>query len=104
MLVEFDVAEVQFGVYLRMLRQRIPPQTSILGTKRRLPARCGRPVTQEELAELAGVSRNWYRRLECGEGFPSMRLVNRLAQAFVLSVEERMTLFALALNEMSNAP
>lgn len=103
MLVEFDIEDTQFGAYLRRLRQRIPPHASMLGSQKRLPTRCGRRVTQEELAELAGVSRNWYRRLESGDGVPSMRLVNRLAQAFVLSVEERMTLFALAINEMSAA-
>jgi transcriptional regulator with XRE-family HTH domain len=84
-----------------MLRRRIPPQTAALGSWKRLPNRRGRPVTQEEIAEAVGVSRNWYRRLECGEGVrASAKLLDRLANAVVFTPEERTTLFVLAIPEM----
>jgi transcriptional regulator with XRE-family HTH domain len=92
---------VEFGAFLRKLRQRIPPQTATLGSWKRLPIRCGRPVTQEEIAEAVGVSRNWYRRLESGAGVrASMKLLDRLANTVVFTPEERTTLFVLAIPEM----
>jgi transcriptional regulator with XRE-family HTH domain len=64
--------------------------------------RCGRPVTQEEAAEAVGVSRNWYRRLESGDGVrASTKLLDRLAKTFVHTPEERITLFLLAIPEMT---
>ncbi len=94
-----DTAE--FGAFLKKLRQRIPPQTATLGSWRRRPVRRGRPVTQEEIAEAVGVSRNWYRRLESGPGVrASMKLLDRLANAVVFTPEERTTLFILAIPEM----
>jgi DNA-binding XRE family transcriptional regulator len=100
----FDRADdtAEFGAFLRMLRQRIPPHTATLGSWRRLPVRRGRPVTQEEIAEAVGVSRNWYRRLESGAGVrASMKLLNRLANTVVFTPEERTTLFVLAIPEMA---
>ncbi len=94
-----DTAE--FGAYLRKLRQRIPPQTATLGSWKRLPIRRGRAVTQEEIAEAVGVSRNWYRRLESGAGVrASMKLLDRLANTMVFTPTERTTLFVLAIPEM----
>jgi transcriptional regulator with XRE-family HTH domain len=49
---------------LRHFRVRIDPKEKALGPQERTPARRGKPVTQEELAEYIGVSRCWYGMLE----------------------------------------
>lgn len=89
------------GEHLRMLRERIPATAQMLGLHQRLAVRRGRRVTQEEIAEVVGVSRGWYRRLECGAGArASIKLLARLSDALMLTADERSTLFALALPEM----
>jgi DNA-binding XRE family transcriptional regulator len=89
------------GAFLLMLRERIPPATTALGPYERLMVRCGRRVTQEELAEVVGVSRGWYRQLESDAGVrASIRLLDRLADALAATSEERFTLFTLAVPEM----
>jgi DNA-binding XRE family transcriptional regulator len=91
----------EFAVFLRTLRQRIPPDAATLGPWSRLPVRRGRRVTQEEVAELVGVSRNWYRRLESGVGVrASTKLLDRLATAFAFTPEERVQLFVLGIPEI----
>jgi DNA-binding XRE family transcriptional regulator len=105
---DYDPAEFQpdhdrtaFGVYLRMLRGRISPEAATIGYWRRLPILRGRPVTQAEIAEVVGVSRNWYRRLERGESVrASVKLLDRLARAFALTPAERTKFFVLAIPEM----
>jgi transcriptional regulator with XRE-family HTH domain len=93
--------DAEFPVFLKTLRRRIPPDASTLGVWKRLPARCGRRVTQEEAAEAVGVSRNWYRRLEsCATVRASPKLLNRLATAFAVTPGERTTLFVLGIPEM----
>jgi len=92
---------VTFGTFLKTLRERVPPESPMLGPWTRLPARCGRRVTQEEVAEIVGVTRNWYRRLEADEGErASMRLLDRLASALTLTSEERFRLFLLCHPEL----
>ena len=55
------------------------------------------------MAEALGVSRNWYRRLESGEGIrPSTTLLDRLAAVLSFTAEERMQLFLLGRPEMAN--
>jgi DNA-binding XRE family transcriptional regulator len=89
------------GPFLKMLRQRISPGSDTLGPIKRLPVRCGRRVTQEEIAEAVGVSRNWYRRLESGADVrASTKLLARLAHVLLLAPNERITLFALAVPEI----
>jgi transcriptional regulator with XRE-family HTH domain len=89
------------GAFLRMLRWRVPPRSDTLGPSKRLPARRGRRVTQEEIAEAVGISRNWYRRLEHGErARASTKLLVRIASALALTSDERLTLFALAIPEL----
>jgi len=89
------------GPFLKMLRQRISPGSDTLGPSKRLPVRCGRRVTQEEMAEALGVSRNWYRRLESGaDARASTKLIARLAHVLLLTPDERITLFALAVPEI----
>jgi DNA-binding XRE family transcriptional regulator len=89
------------GPFLRMLRRRIPPASDTLGPSKRLPIRRGRRVTQEEIAEALGVSRNWYRRLESGASArASTKLLARIAHILLLTHDERITLCALAVPEM----
>ena len=93
----------EFGTFLKMLRRRIPPETVKLGSWTRLPIRHGRRVTQEEFAEALGVSRNWYRTLESGKpSRASMKLLTRMASAFVISPQERSKLFVLAIPELQD--
>jgi DNA-binding XRE family transcriptional regulator len=88
--------------FLKVHRRRIPPETATLGYWTRLPVRCGRRVTQEEVAEAVGVSRNWYRRLESGEAIrPSTKLLDRLAGVFEFTPEQRTKLFVLGIPEMA---
>jgi len=44
-------------------------------------------LTQEELAERAGVSTRYYRRLEQGDGNPRMRILAKLAYALNMAPE-----------------
>lgn len=91
----------ELALYLRCLRRRIDPDTRVLGTYARLPQRLGKRVTQEELAEAIGVSREWYGVLESTSMTrTSTRLVERLADALMVTPEERATLFRLALPEL----
>jgi transcriptional regulator with XRE-family HTH domain len=84
--------------FLKQHRLRIHPETTVLGTSKRLPTRHGRPVTQEEIAECIGVSRVWYAMLESrADVRTSPALLDRLASALMLTAEERASLFNLAL-------
>ncbi len=92
----------EFACFLKAHRRGIPPESPALGSWERLPVRRGRRVSQEELAEAVGVSRNWYRRLESGEALrPSTKLLDRLAGVFALAPEQRTRLFVLGIPEMA---
>jgi DNA-binding XRE family transcriptional regulator len=94
----------QFACFLKLHRRRIPPDTGSLGSWERLPIRRGRPVTQEEIAEAVGVSRNWYRRLESGEAVrASTKLLDRLAKVLAFTPEERAELFVLGIPEIAQS-
>ncbi|HTJ28498.1 MAG TPA: transcriptional regulator [Candidatus Limnocylindria bacterium] len=96
--------EGTLGVFLKDLRCRIDPGARSLGPYVRFPFRHGRPVTQEEVAELVGVSRVWYAMLESNaSGRCSPALLDRLANALMATPEERATLFRLALPEVEAA-
>jgi transcriptional regulator with XRE-family HTH domain len=85
-----------------MWRLRLSKDATKLGRHRRLPCRVGRLVTQEELAEAAGVSRSWYKMLECNVGVrTSLRLTVRLSEALMLSASEKARLFRLAFPELA---
>lgn len=79
-MIRISIASLEpqstLGAFLRMLRRRVPPRSDTLGPSKRLPIRRGRRVTQEEIAEAVGISRNWYRRLEGGA---SARASNEVA-------------------------
>jgi transcriptional regulator with XRE-family HTH domain len=86
------------GAYLRDARERIHPRTKLLGVCERLPRRIGKRITQEEIAEAAGISRVAYTQLETGaRRRPSPELLGRLADALALDPAQRGTLFRLGI-------
>jgi transcriptional regulator with XRE-family HTH domain len=52
---------------LKERRQSTPPDAPFIGEYGREARRIGRPVTQEEIAEALGISREWYCALENGK-------------------------------------
>jgi transcriptional regulator with XRE-family HTH domain len=91
----------ELAAFLTSLRRRVDPNVRDLGPHRRLPSRVGKRVTQGELAEAIGSSREWYGRLETAAAIrPSTALLDRLANALMVSPEERVRLFHLAVPEM----
>src|SRR6202011_4830523 len=94
----------ELALLLKLLRRRIDPDVRELGRHRRLPSRFGKRVTQEELAEAIGVSREWYAMLEAaGTTRTSTGLLDRLDDALAVTPEERARLFQLALPELGGA-
>jgi transcriptional regulator with XRE-family HTH domain len=90
------------GAFLREQRRDIPRDAVSLGPYVRQPARRGKVVTQEELAEAIGASRVWYAMLESGTALKtSPRLLARLADVLALSDKDRTVLFKLALPELA---
>lgn len=91
-----------FASFLKTRRRSIPPESMALGSWERLPVRRGRRVTQEEIAEAVGISRNWYRRLESGDApRASAKLLDRIARALQFTPEERTNLFVLGIPELA---
>jgi DNA-binding XRE family transcriptional regulator len=89
--------------FLKTLRLRLDRDAKMLGKHERLGTRKGRPVSQEEIAEAAGVSRCWYAQLESGAPIqPSLSLLDRLAFALNATPHERATLFKLAIPELGS--
>ena len=94
-------APVTLGAYLQTLRLRIHRASPALGPYERLPSRRGKRVTQEEIADAAGVSRVWYATLESDAAIrTSTRVLSRLADALMLSTDERVRIFQLAFPEL----
>jgi DNA-binding XRE family transcriptional regulator len=86
---------------LKGLRRRLDPATATLGEHKRVSSRCGRAVSQEEIAEAVGVSRGWYAMLERGEPIqPSVAMLSRLARALNATRDERAALFQLGIPEL----
>lgn len=84
----------QLGDFLRQRRERLTPRQVGLSTtlRRRTPG-----LRREEVAELAGISVDWYIRLEQGrESLPSKATVEALARALLLSATDRSHLLNLA--------
>ena len=80
--------------YLRGLRGRLEPQALGLpyAGQRRVPG-----LRREEVAVLAGISVDYYRRLEQGrEHSPSAQIIGALARGLDLAGDEREHLFRLA--------
>jgi transcriptional regulator with XRE-family HTH domain len=85
------------------MRLRLDPDTKMLGNHERVSSRRGRPISQEEIAEAAGVSRCWYAQLESGMPInPSVPLLDRLAGALNATPRERAMLFGLAIPELGS--
>lgn len=80
--------------FLRDRRARFDPV--VLGMPRTMRRRTP-GLRREEVAQLAGVSTDWYTRLEQGRDVhPSASVLDALAQALQLDVSERDHLFTLA--------
>ncbi|HYZ14819.1 MAG TPA: helix-turn-helix transcriptional regulator [Candidatus Acidoferrum sp.] len=91
----------ELALFLKSLRERVDPDALALGPHARLPLRLGKRVTQQELAEAIGVSREWYAMLETAPtSRPSTALLNRVADALMLAPDERAQLFCLAVPEI----
>jgi transcriptional regulator with XRE-family HTH domain len=94
-------ARGEFHRFVRERRLRLDPESHVLGESRRFPTRIGRPVTQEELAEHLGISRQWYARFEGGAPAAfSTQLLVRLCSLLQLSAWERTELMRLAMPEL----
>jgi DNA-binding XRE family transcriptional regulator len=87
---------LSFGEFVRQQRLGLNRRASHLGSYERLPARIGRAITQEEVAEAVGGSRNWYALLELDARRTSATLANRLADVFNLEGTEKLKLVSLA--------
>jgi DNA-binding XRE family transcriptional regulator len=103
MAAEAAGSQSELASFLKKRRRSIPPDSMTLGSWERLPVRHGRRVTQEEIAEAVGISRNWYRRLENGDATrASAKLLDRIAKAFQFTPEERTNLFVLGIPELAH--
>src|SRR5919204_4229842 len=97
------MSEGALGAFLRSRRARIGP------TEVGLPPGTGRRQTpglrREELAALAGMSVDYYIRLERGKDTnPGAAVLDALASALRLDEDERMHLHSLARNAAGRAP
>lgn len=82
----------RLGLFLRDRRQRLDPAAFGLGGRRRTPG-----LRREEVAQRAHISTTWYTWLEQGRGgAPSPRVLDRLADALLLTEAEREHLFLVA--------
>jgi transcriptional regulator with XRE-family HTH domain len=94
----------RLGGFLRWCRARIAPESASLGAFLRLPMHIGKTVTQEEVAEAAGISRQWYARLEGDRPMRvSATVLRRIADALMMDSAERAAVFRLALPELRSA-
>ncbi|MFE9097269.1 helix-turn-helix transcriptional regulator [Streptomyces sp. NPDC007264] len=84
----------QFAEFLRCRREALQPED--VGLPRR-PRRRARGLRREEVAELSGMSTDYYARLERGAGpQPSEQMIAAIARGLRLSLPERDHLFLLA--------
>ncbi len=91
----------QLGEFLRQRRERSDPAAFGIGDvgRRRTPG-----LRREEVAELAGISVDWYVRLEQGrESLPSKATVDRLSAGLRLNATERAHVLRLALGTSGRA-
>jgi transcriptional regulator with XRE-family HTH domain len=88
------VDRTDLGMFLRSRRQRLRPSDVGLpdGVRRRTPG-----LRRQEVAQLAGVSVEYYIRLEQGRGpSPSRQVLWSLSRALMLTADEREYLFRTA--------
>ena len=84
----------ELGAFLRSRRARVAPDSVgiVTGTRRRVPG-----LRREELAQLAGISVDYYVRLEQGRSTrPSAEILDAVARVLALDATEREHLRALA--------
>ena len=87
-------SNAELGHFLYSRRARLRPETVGLadGRRRRTPG-----LRREEVAELAGISTDWYVRLEQGRTVnPSNATIDALARALALDAQEHAHLRKLA--------
>ncbi len=90
------------GDYLRARRDRVRPEDVglVAGDRRRVPG-----LRREELALLAGISTDYYLRLEQGrDQHPSAQVLDALAEALRLDAEATAHLHRLARPERRRRP
>jgi len=99
-----EADRLELSRLLRLCRTRISPDVVAFGAVLRHPSRIGKLVTQAEVAEVAGISRQWYAALEGARPVRvSSQVLTRLADALDMDELERRTIFALAIPEMKVA-
>ncbi len=86
---------------LKYARRSIPSDAAKLGNSERVPGRIGKLVSQEEIAEVVGVSRVWYSLLESGRPVQaSISLLGRICAALTLDEQQRRDLFYYGATEV----
>lgn len=92
------------GALLKQCRVRIEPERHSLGPHVRLPIRIGKAVSQQELAEAVGITREWYARMETErQVHVSASVLGAIADVLMMDVNERALLFSLAIPELQHA-
>jgi DNA-binding XRE family transcriptional regulator len=88
---------------LTKCRANVDLNGAFLGSKARHPRRVGKRVTQEEVAEAVGITREWYAALERGRQVRvSPVVLSRIADTLAMTAEERRILFTLTVPELTH--
>jgi transcriptional regulator with XRE-family HTH domain len=88
---------------LTRCRENVDRDLAFLGSNARHPNRIGKRLTQEEVAEAAGITREWYAALERGRQVRvSPVVLSRVADILAMTEEERGILFTLAVPELQH--
>lgn len=90
----------ELGMFLKNKRSTLSPEQFGLNVhkKRRVPG-----LTREEIADLAGVSTDWYIRIEQGQNVnPSIDVLLSLSKILQLNFEEKRYLFNLSDKKLPN--
>jgi hypothetical protein len=96
-------AKQRISLLLMRCRASVDLNVEFLGSKARHPNRVGKRVTQEEVAEAAGITREWYASLERGRQVRvSPVVLSRIADTLAMTDEERRILFILAVPELTH--
>jgi DNA-binding XRE family transcriptional regulator len=92
----------RFSELLKEARRRIPTDTLSLGNTLRISERIGKRVSQEEVAEVIGISRVWYATLEMGRPRASIAVLGRICDALMLDEDQRAHLLQLCVPELAS--
>lgn len=88
---------------LTRCRENIDRDAAFLGSYPRHPNRIGKRLTQDEVAEAAGISREWYAALERGRQVRvSPVVLSRVADILAMTDVQRGTLFTLGVPELQH--